>query len=71
MIDDGEPFPVRAGDAVYVPTAVYHATRNTGWEPLRLLALYNPGGPEKALEQLPGYGRLAPGQAPRLERSRG
>lgn len=64
MVDDGEPFPVQAGATIYVPTGVYHSTRNTGWEPLRLLALYNPGGPEKVLESLPGFRKLPPGQLP-------
>jgi oxalate decarboxylase/phosphoglucose isomerase-like protein (cupin superfamily) len=61
IVDDGEPFPVRPGATIYVPTAVYHSTLNTGWEPLRLLALYNPGGPEKVLESLPGFRELPAG----------
>ena len=69
MIDDGEPFPVRAGDTIYVPTAVYHSTRNTGWTPMRLLAVYNPGGPERDLETLPDFRELPPGQAPGLART--
>lgn len=63
MLDDGEPFTIRAGATIYVPAGVYHGTRNTGWEPLRLLALYNPGGPEKVLESLPDFRELPPGQA--------
>lgn len=57
MLDDGEEnwFPVKAGDTIYVPTAMFHATVNTGWEPLRLLAIYNPGGPERLLRELPGF----------------
>jgi oxalate decarboxylase/phosphoglucose isomerase-like protein (cupin superfamily) len=69
MIDDGEPFPVRAGDTIYVPTAVYHSTRNTGWTPMRLLAVYNPGGPERDLETLPDFREVPPGQAPGLART--
>ncbi len=68
MIDDGDPFPIRAGDAIYVPTAVYHSTLNTGWAPLRLLAVYNPGGPEKVLETLPDFRELAAGAPPRWQR---
>src|SRR5918996_3297628 len=37
MLDDGEPFTVGPGDTIYVPTAVFHSTRNTGWAPMRLL----------------------------------
>ena len=38
-----------------MPTAMFHSTVNTGWQPLRLLALYNPGGAEKALRELPDF----------------
>ena len=44
---------MRAGDTIYIPTAIYHSTVNTGWEPLVLLAIYNPGGAERALKELP------------------
>ena len=63
-VDDGDPFTVRAGDTIYVPTAVYHSTRNTGWEPMRLLAIYNPAGAEKALETLPDFRELPAGSVP-------
>jgi oxalate decarboxylase/phosphoglucose isomerase-like protein (cupin superfamily) len=69
MLDDGEPFPIRAGDTIYVPTAQFHSTLNTGWSPLRLLAIYNPGGPEKDLEQLPDFLELEPGKEPSWTRS--
>ena len=64
MIDDGDPFPVKPGATIYVPTGVFHSTRNTGWEPMRLLALYNPGGPEKVLEGLPDFQQVAAGSVP-------
>ncbi len=44
MVDDKPAFPVGPGDTIYIPTAIYHSTINTGWAPLRLLALYNPAG---------------------------
>ena len=46
---------MRAGDTIYIPTAIYHSTVNTGWEPLVLLAIYNPGGAERALNDLPDF----------------
>ena len=57
MLDDGGEswFPVGAGDTIYVPQAMFHATINTGWQPLRLLAIYNPGGAERVLRDLPGF----------------
>jgi len=69
MVADGAPFRVRAGDTIYVPTAVYHSTVNTGWEPLRLLAIYNPGGPERALATLPDFAELPAGELPGLVRA--
>lgn len=68
MLDDEDPFPIKAGDTIYVPTAVFHSTLNTGWAPLRLLALYNPGGPEKDLESLPDFKEVPAGQAPPIVR---
>ncbi len=68
MLDDGAPFPVRAGDTIYVPTAQFHSTRNTGWAPMRLLAIYNPGGPEQVLTGLPDYQEVPAGEPPALRR---
>lgn len=69
MLDDREPFEVKPGDTIYVPTGVFHSTRNTGWEPMRLLALYNPGGPEKVLEGLPDFQQVTAGSVPDWTRS--
>jgi oxalate decarboxylase/phosphoglucose isomerase-like protein (cupin superfamily) len=69
MLDDAEAFSVKPGDAIYVPTGVFHSTRNTGWEPMRLLALYNPGGPEKVLEGLPDFQQVDAGSVPDWTRS--
>jgi oxalate decarboxylase/phosphoglucose isomerase-like protein (cupin superfamily) len=69
MLADHEPFEVKPGDTIYVPTGVFHSTRNTGWEPMRLLALYNPGGPEKVLEGLPDFKQVAAGSVPEWARS--
>ena len=70
MLDDGEErwFPVRAGDTIYVSLAQFHSTMNRGWQPLRLLALYNPGGAEKALAGLPDFREVAPGSLPNWTR---
>jgi oxalate decarboxylase/phosphoglucose isomerase-like protein (cupin superfamily) len=68
MLNDGEPFPIKAGDTIYVPTAMFHSTMNTNWEPLRLLALYNPAGAEKVLGTLPDFKVVAAGQLAKLTR---
>ena len=69
MVDDGEPFRVGPGDTIYVATAVYHSTRNTSWEPMRLLALYNPAGAEKALSGLPDFREEPAGTVPAWSRA--
>ena len=57
VVDDdaGEPIHrhVRAGDMVYIPEGAFHSLVNTTWEPLRILAVYAPGGPEATLRSLP------------------
>lgn len=53
--------PVAAGDLVHIPSDIFHATINTGWEPLKLIAVYAPPGPEALLRQLPGCEILPPG----------
>lgn len=68
MVDDHPEFEIGPGDTIYVPTAAYHSTINTGWEPLRLLALYNPGGAEIDLTALPDHAEVPAGTLPRLQR---
>jgi oxalate decarboxylase/phosphoglucose isomerase-like protein (cupin superfamily) len=70
MVDDKSPFAIRPGDTIYIPTAIYHSTINTGWEPLRLLALYNPGGAERALLELQDHRLTAPGGTVALRREK-
>lgn len=64
MVDDQPPIQVRAGASIYIPADIYHSTLNTGWEPLRLLIVYSPAGPERLLRDLPGCRVLPPGQLP-------
>jgi oxalate decarboxylase/phosphoglucose isomerase-like protein (cupin superfamily) len=57
MLDDGGEnwFRVKAGDVIYVPQGMFHATVNRGWQTMRLLALYSPGGAERVLRDLPDF----------------
>lgn len=64
MVDDQPSVHVHAGASIYIPADVYHSTLNTGWEPLRLLIVYAPAGPERLLREIPGAVVLAPGQIP-------
>ena len=45
---------VTPGVLVHIPPDVYHSTVNTGDEPMRLLAVYAPPGPEVELRKMPG-----------------
>jgi oxalate decarboxylase/phosphoglucose isomerase-like protein (cupin superfamily) len=62
----GKPMrrPVAAGMLVHIPADVYHETINTGWEPLKLVAIYSPHGPEALLRAMPECTVIAPGAIP-------
>ena len=66
MIDiDGEQWePVSAGDLIHIPADIFHSTVNTGWEPLKLIAVYSPPGPEALLRAMAECRVLAPGELP-------
>jgi oxalate decarboxylase/phosphoglucose isomerase-like protein (cupin superfamily) len=67
--DDGKPIVrhVRAGEMAYIPEGVYHGTENTGSEPMHLLAVYSPGGPEAILRAQPDCVTVPPGAWPALD----
>lgn len=68
-VGDEPEFPVKSGDTVYIPKGVMHSTFNTGWRQMRILAVYNPAGSERALRGLPDYREVAPGEAVVFERA--
>ena len=69
MLADGGPFPIHPGDTIYVPQGTWHATHNTSWQPLRLIAVYNPGGSEEQLlTGQPDYAEVPAGQVPQFVR---
>ena len=43
---------VSAGSLIYIPKGSYHSTFNTGWEPMRVLAVFSPPGPVQALRDV-------------------
>jgi len=55
---------ITAGEMVFVPEGVEHGTVNTGWEPLLLLAVYAPPGPEDVLRELPECEIVPAGELP-------
>jgi oxalate decarboxylase/phosphoglucose isomerase-like protein (cupin superfamily) len=68
MVETAEGRPVRhpvsPGMLVHIPADVYHETINTGWEPLKLIAIYGPHGPEAYLRSLPDCQVIPPGHLP-------
>ncbi len=50
---------VGPGVLIHIPPDVYHSTVNTGQEPMRLLAIYAPPGPEAELRAMEGV-RIEP-----------
>jgi oxalate decarboxylase/phosphoglucose isomerase-like protein (cupin superfamily) len=65
-----EYFPVRAHSLVHIPASVFHQTVNTGTEPMLLLAVYSPCGPEEVIRSLPDHRLLPAGPWPTGESSK-
>lgn len=63
---DGQPVrePIKAGMLIHIPPDVYHETINTGWEPLKMIAIYAPHGPEAQLREMPDCRIVPPGEVP-------
>lgn len=68
MIEDDAGRPVKTaigpGSLVTIPRGAFHSTFNTSWEPLRILAVYSPAGPEEAMRSAEEFTVLAPGVVP-------
>jgi len=60
----GEEKELKPGMMVFIPADVPHSTINTGWETLKLLAIYDPPGPEEFLKTLPDCKVLPAGELP-------
>ena len=52
---------VPAGVLIHIPPNIYHSTVNIGQEPMQLLAIYAPPGPEAELRAMEGV-RIEPPQ---------
>jgi oxalate decarboxylase/phosphoglucose isomerase-like protein (cupin superfamily) len=68
MVEDEQGRPMRQqvveGDMVHIPADVYHETVNTGWVPLKLVAIYAPHGPERLLREMAGTTIVPAGELP-------
>jgi mannose-6-phosphate isomerase-like protein (cupin superfamily) len=51
VIVDGEETPVRAGDAIQVPSGIEHGFRVTGNAPVKVVQFYAPAGPEQRFKK--------------------
>lgn len=47
-----------AGSLVFIPKGAYHSTFNTGWEPMRVLAVFSPPGPEAFMREMGDTGGI-------------
>lgn len=69
MIEDESGRPVETtigpGSVVTIPRGAFHSTFNTGWEPLRILAIYSPPGPEEAMRTSSEFTVLPAGMPPK------
>lgn len=53
---------ISAGELVVIPKGAYHSTFNVGWEPVRILAVYSPAGPEVGMLASEEFRILSPGE---------
>ena len=58
----GERKDVGPGSLAHIPPDVEHETINTGWDEMKILAIYAPPGPEAMLRGLPECEVLPPGE---------
>jgi len=61
----GEQKIITAGMLVHISPGVEHETINIGWEPLKLLAVYSPSGPEKELGKSAECRTIPAGEIPK------
>jgi oxalate decarboxylase/phosphoglucose isomerase-like protein (cupin superfamily) len=55
---------VYPGMMIHIPPDIYHETINTGWEQMKILAVYAPPGPEAQLREMPECKIVPPGEIP-------
>jgi oxalate decarboxylase/phosphoglucose isomerase-like protein (cupin superfamily) len=59
MVEDENGVPetrdVGPGCTIFIPESRFHATKNTGSEPMEIFVVYSPVGPEVLLRELPDF----------------
>jgi oxalate decarboxylase/phosphoglucose isomerase-like protein (cupin superfamily) len=67
MVEDENGTPetreVGAGCTIFIPESRFHATKNTGTEPMEIFVVYSPAGPEQLLRELPDFRVIPAGEA--------
>ena len=65
-MEPGRPLTqdISAGSLVCIPRGAYHETFNTGWEPMRLLAVSSPCGPETCMRDSTEFRAIPAGEVP-------
>jgi oxalate decarboxylase/phosphoglucose isomerase-like protein (cupin superfamily) len=52
---------VGPGTLIHIPPGVFHATINSGWDQMKIIAIYAPPGPEEELRKMPDCKIIPPG----------
>lgn len=53
---------VGPGMLIHIPPDVFHSTINTGWDQMKIVAIYAPPGPEAELRAMPECQIIPPGK---------
>ena len=59
------------GSTVTIPRGAFHSTFNIGWDPVQILAIYSPPGPELAMKNATDFVTLPPRRAARQRPAEG
>jgi oxalate decarboxylase/phosphoglucose isomerase-like protein (cupin superfamily) len=60
----GQEKELKPGMTIFIPPDISHSTINTGWEPLKILVVFDPPGPEEFQKTLPDCKVIPAGKLP-------
>jgi oxalate decarboxylase/phosphoglucose isomerase-like protein (cupin superfamily) len=60
----GQEKELKPGMTIFIPPGIAHSTLNTGWEPLKILVVFDPPGPEEHQKTLPDCKVIPAGKLP-------
>jgi len=64
---EGEKHTISPGTLIDIPPGKEHATMATSWEPLKMIIVCVPHGPERKLRESPECTVLPPGEIPKYK----